>query len=182
MFRALTFNDTFGDGITRDVGPRLEECVVEDHDAANKIAVIRVEGIITDQGIDRAGNSMVDVIRAQLNRAKKDNRVKAVILKVNSPGGEVLAADEIKKAVARFQEDSGKPVICSMGSLAASGGYYISAPSRWIVANPMTITGSIGVILQHVELSRVDGQGGPRAGDLQERQVQGHAKRRTQHE
>ena len=145
--RAFTFNDTLGDGITHNVGPRLEECVVEDHHAANKIAVVRVEGTITDQGIDRAGNSMVDVIRAQLTRAKKDNRVKAVLLKVNSPGGEVLAADEIKKAVARFQDDSGKPVICSMGSMAASGGYYVSAPSRWIVANPLTITGSIGVIL-----------------------------------
>jgi protease-4 len=145
--RTLTFNNGFSGGITRDVGPRLEECVVEDHGAASKIAVIRVEGIITDQGIDQAGNSMVDIIQAQLNRAKKDNRVKAVLLKVNSPGGEVMASDEIKKAVARFQDDSGKPVICSMGSLAASGGYYVSAPSRWIVANPLTITGSIGVLL-----------------------------------
>jgi protease IV len=134
-------------GITRNVGPRLEEYVVEDHDAASKIAVVRVEGTITGDRIDQAGNSMVDVIRAQLNRAQKDRRVKAVILKVNSPGGEVLAADEIKKAVAHFQEDSKKPVICSMGSLAASGGYYIAAPSRWIVANPLTITGSIGVIM-----------------------------------
>jgi protease IV len=145
--QALTFNSGFKGGITRDVGPRLEECVVEDHDAPNKIAVVRVEGIITDQSIDQTGNSMVDIIRAQLNRAKKDNRVKAVLLKVNSPGGEVMASDEIKKAVTRFQKDSGKPVICSMGSLAASGGYYVSAPSRWIVANPLTITGSIGVIL-----------------------------------
>jgi protease-4 len=140
-------NGSFRSGMTRDVGPRLEECVIEDHNAAGKIAVVRVEGIITDQGIDQAGNSMVDIIRAQLNRAKKDNRVKAVLLKVNSPGGEVLASDEINKAVARFQKDSGKPVICSMGSLAASGGYYVSVPSRWIVANPLTITGSIGVVL-----------------------------------
>ena len=155
--RTLTFNSGFSGGITRNTGPRLEEFVVEDHDAANKIAVVRVEGTITDQAIDQAGNSMVDIIRAQLNRAKKDNRVKAVLLKVNSPGGEVMAADEIKKAVSKFQLDEpgdlgeparrGKPLICSMGSMAASGGYYISAPSRWIVANPMTITGSIGVIM-----------------------------------
>jgi protease-4 len=146
--QALTFNSGFKGGITRDVGPRLEECVIEDHDATGKIAVIRVEGIITDQSIDQTGNSMVDIIRAQLNRAnKKDSRVKAVLLKVNSPGGEVMASDEIKKAIARFQDDSSKPVICSMGSLAASGGYYVSVPSRWIVANPLTITGSIGVVL-----------------------------------
>ncbi len=140
-------NGSFRSGMTRDVGPRLEECVIEDHDAAGKIAVIRVEGIITDQSVDQAGNSMVNVIKAQFNRAKKDNNVKAVLLKVNSPGGEVMASDEINRAVALFQKDSGKPVICSMGSLAASGGYYVSAPSRWIVANPLTITGSIGVIL-----------------------------------
>ena len=85
-----------------------------------------------------------------MNRAKDDKRVKAVILKVDSPGGEVLASDA--EFIARFPKDfqertPGKPVVCSMGSLAASGGYYISAPSRWIVANDLTITGSIGVIL-----------------------------------
>jgi protease IV len=87
------------------------------------------------------------VIKAQLDRAADDKRVKAVILKVDSPGGEVMASDQINKVIVKFQEDSGKPVICSMGSLAASGGYYISAPCRWIVANDLTITGSIGVIM-----------------------------------
>jgi protease-4 len=144
---ALSFNDGFKGGITREIGPRLDEYMLQDNDAVNKIAVIPVEGIITDQRTDRTDNSMVDVIRAQLDHAKKDHRVKAVVLKVDSPGGEVLASDEINKAIARFQEDSGKPVICSMGSLAASGGYYISVPCRWIVANPLTITGSIGVVL-----------------------------------
>jgi protease-4 len=70
-----------------------------------------------------------------------------VILKVDSPGGEVMASDEINKVIGKFQDDSGKPVVCSMGSLAASGGYYISVPCRWIVANELTITGSIGVIM-----------------------------------
>ena len=90
---------------------------------------------------------MVDVIQAQLDRAKDDKHVKAVILKVDSPGGEVMASDQINKAIVKFQEDSKKPVVCSMGSLAASGGYYISAPCRWIVADDLTITGSIGVIM-----------------------------------
>ena len=132
---------------TRDVGPRLDECVLEDNDSRRKIAVVSVDGIITDHTVDRAGNSMVDVIKAQLNRAKEDERVKAVILKVDSPGGEVMASDEINKVIAKFQDDSGKPVVCSMGSLAASGGYYISVPCRWLVANELTITGSIGVIM-----------------------------------
>lgn len=133
----------------REAGPRLDEVVLKEPDNAhNKIAVITVDGIITSHQTDQAGNSMVDVIRAQLDRAADDNRVKAVILKVDSPGGEVMASDQINKLFARFQSGTGgKPVICSMGSLAASGGYYISAPSRWIVADDLTITASIGVIM-----------------------------------
>jgi protease-4 len=155
--RMLTFNNGFRPSMARNVGPKLEECVLEDNDARNKIAVVAVDGIITSHTADPAGNNMVDVIKAQLDRAKDDDRVKAVILKVDSPGGEVLASDDINKAIAKFQSDEpsesgkparrGKPVICSMGSLAASGGYYISAPCRWIVANELTITGSIGVIM-----------------------------------
>jgi protease-4 len=82
-----------------------------------------------------------------LKRAEEDDKVKAVLLKVDSPGGEVLASDEICRAIGDFQKKARKPVIASMGSLAASGGYYISSPCRWIVANDLTITGSIGVIL-----------------------------------
>lgn len=146
--RAFSFNDGFKSISSREVGPKLDECVLEDNGARNKIAVITVNGIITDHTSDQAGNNMVDVIQAQLDRAKDDSRVKAVILKVDSPGGEVMASDEINRAIANFQNDSEKPVICSMGSLAASGGYYISAPCRWIVANELTITGSIGVIME----------------------------------
>ena len=148
---------SFRTSMAREVGPRLEECLLKDNDARSKIAVVTVDGIITDNARDPAGNNMVDVIKAQLDRAKDDDRVKAVILKVDSPGGEVMASDEISKAIADFQTDDpvepgkpgkrGKPVVCSMGSLAASGGYYISVPCRWIVANDLTITGSIGVVL-----------------------------------
>jgi protease-4 len=145
-------------GGSRVVGPRLDETVLEDNSAATKIAVIDVNGVITDSPESTEGYSMVDVIKAQLDRAQEDNRVKAVILRVDSPGGEVLASDEISDAIKFFQtgkksngskseNGSGKPVIVSMGNLAASGGYYISAPCRYIVANKMTITGSIGVIM-----------------------------------
>jgi protease IV len=143
------FNRGFKTSTAREVGPKLDECILEDNGAHSKIAVITVDGIISSS-TDQAGNSMVDVIQAQLDRAKDDKRVKAVILKVDSPGGEVMASDEINKVIVKFQEDSGKPVVCSMGSLAASGGYYISAPCRWIVANDLTITGSIGVIMHGI--------------------------------
>jgi protease-4 len=129
------------------VGPRLEEVISEDNGASSKIAVVEVNGIITSRALDQSGYGMVEVIKAQLKRAEEDDKVKAVILKVDSPGGEVLASDEISRAIADFQTKHGKPVVCSMGGLAASGGYYVSAPCRWIVANDLTITGSIGVIL-----------------------------------
>ena len=129
------------------VGPKLEEVVTEDHDAVNKIAIIEVSGIITSRVMDQGGYNLADVIKAQLKRAEEDDHVKAVILKVDSPGGEVLASDEINRHISRFERDTKKPVICSMGNLAASGGYYVSAPCRWIVANDLTITGSIGVIM-----------------------------------
>jgi protease-4 len=134
---------------SRAVGPRLDEVTTEDNDAVNKIAVVEVKGVITSQTIGQDGYSMVEVIKAELKRAEEDERVKAVILKVDSPGGEVLASDEIYRAISDFQKNdkAGKPVIAAMGDLAASGGYYVSTPCRWIVANELTITGSIGVIM-----------------------------------
>jgi protease-4 len=126
---------------------RLQEVTVEHNRSANKIAVIPIEGIITSSAADSGGYSLPHLIEDQLKLAGKDDSVKAVILKVNSPGGEVLASDDIYAAIAQFQNEHKKPVVASMGSLAASGGYYVSAPCRWIVANELTITGSIGVIM-----------------------------------
>jgi len=128
-------------------GPRIEESVMEDNDAAEKIAVVDVSGIISSHLGAQSGSSQVELIRAELKEASEDVKVKAVVLRVDSPGGEVLASDEINRAIAAFQKKSGKPVVASMGNLAASGGYYISVPCRWIVANEMTLTGSIGVIM-----------------------------------
>jgi protease-4 len=130
----------------RTVAPRLQEAWIKDNNSRNKIAIIPVEGVITSQSM-RGGASMVDIIEEQFKRATEDKSVKAVILKVNSPGGEVLASDDIYRIIERFQKEARKPVVASMGSLAASGGYYVSAPCQWIVANEMTITGSIGVIM-----------------------------------
>jgi protease IV len=133
--------------LEQPAGPRLEEAVIESEHTRNKIAVITIGGIIMGESIDGSSYGLVDVIQAQLKRAAEDDQVKAVLLKVDSPGGEVLASDEIYRALLRFQKDTKKPVVTSMGTLAASGGYYVSAPSQWIVANELTITGSIGVIM-----------------------------------
>ncbi len=157
LVHSLSFSHGMKTVGAREVGPKLEECILENNDSENKIAVITVDGIISGHNVDDDGNNMVDVIQAQLDRAADDKHVKAVILKVDSPGGEVMASDDIYKAIRDFETDEtddhgkvahqGKPVICSMGSLAASGGYYISSGCRWIVANELTITGSIGVIM-----------------------------------
>lgn len=151
----LNFRQLFGHAMTsrvtvyrsRSGGPRLEELTMRDNNSPYKIVVIPIEGVISGDDSDSLGYSMVSVIKEEFNRASRERSVKAVILKVDSPGGEVLASDEIAKAIRQFQSKSGKPVIVSMGNLAASGGYYISAPCQWIVANELTITGSIGVIM-----------------------------------
>lgn len=125
----------------------MMEVVVKDNSSRDKIAVIDVDGVIMSGVSDRSGRSLVQMIEEQLEAAKEDKRVKAVILRVDSPGGEVMASDDIYNLIADFQEKSLKPVIASMGNVAASGGYYVSAHCRWIVANELTITGSIGVIM-----------------------------------
>jgi protease-4 len=136
-------------GRSRHGADRLHETVIEDNGSSSKIAVIDIQGVISGDVATFYGDTMVDLIRAQLERAGDDDDVKAVILRVDSPGGEVLASDEIYRLIEEFQKDPrhGKPVIASMGGVAASGGYYVSAPCRWIVANELTITGSIGVIM-----------------------------------
>lgn len=125
----------------------LHEVILEDNDSDNKIAVLSVEGVITGSPIDADGRTLVELIKHQLERAAEDKAVKAVVLRVDSPGGEVLASDEIYILLWEFMEaHQDKPIVVSMGSLAASGGYYVSAPCQWIVANELTMTGSIGVI------------------------------------
>lgn len=142
-----TVLDSIGSAEGVGGSPHLQEVTLENHSSSDKIAVIPVEGIITGSARDGSGYSMVELIEDQLKLAAKDEHVKAVLLKVNSPGGEVLASDDIYNAIINFQNEHNKPVVASMGSLAASGGYYVSAPCRWIIANELTITGSIGVIM-----------------------------------
>jgi protease-4 len=127
-------------------GKFYQEHALTDHDTDNKIVVIDVAGVITSHDFDGTGD-MVERVKEELKLAEKDSQVKAVILAVDSPGGEVLASDEIYRAIHEFQDKTGRPVVAQMGSLAASGGYYVSAPCRWIVANELTLTGSIGVIM-----------------------------------
>jgi protease-4 len=106
----------------------------------DRIAVVPVEGVIDDE--------MAKTVNRHLKQYGDDSRVKAIILRVDSPGGGVSASQEIYREVKRVKEEKKKKVVISMGSVAASGGYYIAAPADKIFANPGTITGSIGVIAE----------------------------------
>ncbi len=85
-----------------------------------------------------------DTTAAQIREARLDPKVKAIVLRVNSPGGSVSASEVIRAELAAAKA-AGKPVVVSMGGMAASGGYWISTPASYIVANPSTLTGSIGI-------------------------------------
>jgi protease-4 len=150
LFRMVSFLPGTGQDDVRETSHHLEEVTIENASASDKIAIVDVDGIITSQQLGRSGRNMSDLIQDELRVAAKDDAVKAVILKVDSPGGEVMASDTIAKALSDFQEKNNKPVVVSMGSLAASGGYYVSAPCQWIVANELTLTGSIGVIMHGI--------------------------------
>ncbi len=136
-----------GHGFGGDHGAKLHEVVKEAGNSHERVLILTVDGVISGDPIDGVGESLVDLIQHQLDKAAEEASIKGVILKVDSPGGEVLASDEIYLALVDFQEQSQKPVVVSMGGMAASGGYYISTASQWIVANELTITGSIGVIM-----------------------------------
>ncbi|TGY50476.1 signal peptide peptidase SppA [Rodentibacter caecimuris] len=109
----------------------------------NKIAVVNVEGAIIDGESTEEEVGGDNVVRL-LRKAYDDERVKAVVLRVNSPGGSAFASELIRQEVNNLQK-VGKPVVVSMGSMAASGGYWISATSDYIIADKNTITGSIGI-------------------------------------
>lgn len=107
------------------------------------IAVILASGAIMD-GEESAGNVGGDTTAAQIREARLDPAIKAIVLRVNSPGGSVTASEAIREELAAAHE-AGKPVVVSMGGMAASGGYWISTPADYIIAAPSTLTGSIGI-------------------------------------
>ena len=126
----------------------VEIVTLRDNDSDNKIVAIDLSGLIASFSVDASGNNMVESLRRQFKWAREDDAVKAVLFRINSPGGEVLASDRIYEIIRDFQKECDKPVVAVMGALAASGGYYVAAPCHWIVAHELTITGSIGVIMQ----------------------------------
>lgn len=115
-----------------------------------RVGIVELSGAITDQGegsaLSRTPGAR-DVIE-DLDKAGKDATIKAVVLRINSPGGSPAASQEMYRAVKKLAQK--KPVLCSMGDVAASGGYYVASACDTIYANGSTITGSIGVISQYL--------------------------------
>lgn len=118
--------------------------------APDKVAVITIDGVLT---------SADGYFRNQIARARKDESVKAVVLRVASPGGTIAASDEIYHLLRRLAEERKIPIVVSMGSIAASGGYYVSMAvgdtPEAIYAEPATWTGSIGVIIPHYNMAQL---------------------------
>ena len=109
-----------------------------DFSSQDRVALIRIEGVILD----------AQATISELKQYSENPLVKAIVLRIDSPGGGVVPSQEIHDAVKRVKNKSNKAVIASMGTVAASGGYYIAAATDRIIANPGTLTGSIGVIME----------------------------------
>lgn len=166
----LRYSHRYGKGPAR----RLEEMLQRTKPA---IAVVSVQGAIhagpPNQGPGGPG-ATTDAVGAHLREASRDDKVKAVVLRIDSPGGSYIASDAIRREVLQVRR-SGRPVVASMGNAAASGGYFVAMGSDEIVANPTTLTGSIGVLagkfvtaelVDKIGLIREQINAGARAGAL----------------
>ena len=122
----------------------VQPAAADDHHGP-RIAQIDLTGVISSDE-DKGGSSLVIEMKLALEQAMNDSRVKAIVLRIDSPGGEVTASDTIYHAVKQANER--KPVVVYMDSMAASGGYYVACGARKVIANSNTWTGSIGVIIQ----------------------------------
>lgn len=136
---------------------RLEPTTVVDETGwgGDRVALIDVSGLIINAekpALLAQGENPVSRFHEQLRLAAADARVKAVVLRINSPGGGVTASDIMYRDLTRFRESTGKPVVALLMGVAASGGYYVACAADRIVAYPTSVTGSIGVILQTISV------------------------------
>jgi len=118
--------------------------------ADDTLGLLKVEGVIVD----------VDWYMEQVEILRLDSSVRAVVLRINSPGGAVAPTQELYDELLKLRDE--KPLVVSMGTVAASGGYYLSSAADWIVCNPGTLTGSVGVIMQFTNLEEMFGKIGVR--------------------
>jgi protease-4 len=145
--------------VSTTIGQRsaeLREATVLHPGAREKVAMVTLTGLIasTPEPTLLGGRAnTVDRVVRQLRKAERDPRVRAVILRIDSPGGAVTASDTLYSELLAFRERSGKPIVASLGDVAASGGYYVALAADRIIAHPTTITGSVGVIIPIVNIN-----------------------------
>jgi protease-4 len=145
--------------VSIDLTPRvrpLEETTIEGS-GADKVLLIDLAGVLAEEPIltleSRPQVPLLARVREELEKAEEDARVRAVVLRINSPGGTVTASDILYHEITRFKERRKVPVVASILDVGASGGYYVALAADRIVAHPTTVTGSIGVLMLTVDAS-----------------------------
>ncbi len=126
----------------------LKEVTLEGS-GADRVLVIAISGAITlsgRKGLVGTREGTLAKVAARLSKARRDHRVKAVVFKIDSPGGSVTASDALYHEIERFKKETGARIVAAMMGIATSGGYYVALPADWIIAHPTTVTGSVGVI------------------------------------
>jgi len=141
--------------LDRTTRPLLEEKI--EGRGKNKILIVNISGVITNTQersllSEKHAPSVVARLKEELDKAAKDKHIKAVILKINSPGGTVTASDIIYQEIKKFKQEKRVPVVACLMDVATSGAYYIANASDTIIAHPTTITGSIGVIVMKLNV------------------------------
>lgn len=131
-----------------------------DEDAADEILLVRIRGVIHETDEDesnpfKAGKDMIEELKKDLEAARKRKAIKAILLEINSPGGEVTASDVIYHQINKLREQTGKPVIAMIGTMGASGAYYVACAADRILAHPTSIIGSIGVLMQALNVQQL---------------------------
>lgn len=140
--------------LSADRGPVRQSVVMRDARGGPMIAQIDLTGVIVSAEASVFGSpALLDDMALMFARAEADAQVRAVVLHINSPGGSVAASETLANIIEGFRRRSGKPVVASMGEVAASGGYYAAIAADRIVAQPSTITGSVGVIVPTLNVS-----------------------------
>ncbi|MFZ4587917.1 MAG: signal peptide peptidase SppA [Terrimicrobiaceae bacterium] len=133
-----------------------EETIEEGKGSKDKIAVVPLEGIIAFGMEGSLGDSMVEDFKAALKQAEEDEHVKAVVVAIDSPGGEITASDVLYHALREFEPK--KPVVAYFNAIGASGAYYTACGADWIMCNDTTFTGSIGVIISTLNYRELFGK------------------------
>lgn len=134
----------------KDVSPIVEMPVAGRPTCGPRVAIIDVDGVLVNEnrtGLMSLGANPVDQFRAKLQYAAARPEIRAVVVRIHSPGGGVTACDIMHRDLARFRESTGRPVIACLMDVAAGGAYYLATASDGIVAHPTTVTGGIGIIL-----------------------------------